>query len=103
MRRAAALLALGLLAAGCGSGAATQKPAVDGRTLFVQQCGACHTLADAGTRGTVGADRERNKPTKATVLRYIDDGKGTMPAHILGGREADLVAAYVARAVRKKP
>ena len=25
-----------------------------GKTLFVQQCGSCHTLADAGTRGVIG-------------------------------------------------
>lgn len=87
-----------LVVAGCGS---TTKPgsSLDGRTLFVQQCGACHTLADAGTKGSFGADLERNRPTRATILAAIADGRGTMPAQMLGRLDAEKVAAYVARAV----
>ena len=91
----------GLLAvAGCGGGT---KPAssLDGRTLFVQQCGACHTLADAGTKGSFGADLERSRPTRAAVIAAIANGKGAMPAHIVGGIDAEKIAAYVARAVRR--
>jgi cytochrome c oxidase subunit 2 len=46
--------------AGAGAGAA------DGKALFTSQgCGACHTLADAGTTGTVG-------PNLDTVLKGKD-------------------------------
>ena len=30
-----------------------------GKTLFTQQCGSCHTLADAGTQGAVGPDLDK--------------------------------------------
>jgi cytochrome c6 len=89
-----------LIIAGCGSGTKPASPP-DGRTLFVQQCGACHTLADAGTKGSFGPDLERNRPTRAAVLAAIENGKGTMPAHIVGGVDANTIAAYVARAVRR--
>jgi sulfite dehydrogenase len=91
------LAAVGLFA-GCGS---QSSQTLDGRTLFVQSCGACHSLRDAGTKGTYGGDLERLRPTKAQVLTAIDDGKKQMPADLLTGRDADVVAAYVARAVRR--
>jgi len=45
-----------LLAAGCG-GRAVDSSSADasaGKTLFSQNCGGCHTLADAGTTGNLG-------------------------------------------------
>ena len=30
-----------------------------GKTLFTQQCGSCHRLADAGTQGEVGPDLDK--------------------------------------------
>jgi mono/diheme cytochrome c family protein len=56
-RRAAVGLALfALLAsAGCGTGGlAAEASTGNGRELFIEKCAACHTLADAGTRGTIG-------------------------------------------------
>jgi mono/diheme cytochrome c family protein len=54
----AGLVATALLAAGCGTGgvaSAGQRPDLqNGQTLFTQNCAACHTLAAAGTSGTVG-------------------------------------------------
>ena len=40
---------------GCGQ-EATRKDdnLVNGKQLFVSKCGSCHTLARAGTKGTVG-------------------------------------------------
>ncbi|HET6697278.1 MAG TPA: cytochrome c oxidase subunit II [Gaiellaceae bacterium] len=35
---------------------AREGGAVQGKELFTQQCGSCHTLADAGTTGEVGPD-----------------------------------------------
>jgi mono/diheme cytochrome c family protein len=55
------LLCVGLIGAfvplaGCAGRAADSSGAdrIQGRELFVQQCGGCHTLADAATLGTVG-------------------------------------------------
>ena len=39
---------------GRGAAAARQGGSVQGKALFTQQCGSCHTLADAGTTGEVG-------------------------------------------------
>jgi cytochrome c551 len=97
--RIAALAAAAFVLAGCGGGG-TATP-VDGRTLFVQSCGACHSLADAGTKGTFGAALEQQHLTKAQILEAVDDGKGTMPADILGGADADAVASYLARVLNR--
>jgi mono/diheme cytochrome c family protein len=51
-----ALAAAALLGAGC-AGRAVDESGGDlnaGKTLFSQNCGGCHTLADAATAGTVG-------------------------------------------------
>jgi mono/diheme cytochrome c family protein len=56
-QRAAAGLALFALLplAGCGTGGlAAEASTGNGRELFIEKCAACHTLADAGTRGIVG-------------------------------------------------
>ena len=58
MALGAGLVAAALLTAGCGTGGAAnagQRPDLqNGETLFKQNCAACHTLASAGTNGTVG-------------------------------------------------
>jgi cytochrome c oxidase subunit 2 len=38
---------------------AAQAGSVAGKTLFTQQCGSCHTLADAQTKGEVGPDLDK--------------------------------------------
>ena len=49
----AALFALAL--AGCGTGGYTSEGSQGaGKELYIQACGGCHTLADAGTAGTIG-------------------------------------------------
>jgi cytochrome c oxidase subunit 2 len=45
--------------------AAAQAGGVQGKTLFTQQCGSCHTLADAGTKGEVGPDLDKALPGKS--------------------------------------
>jgi mono/diheme cytochrome c family protein len=54
----AGLVAIALLAAGCGSGGVVdsgqQPDTQSGQQLFTQSCGSCHTLAAAGTSGTIG-------------------------------------------------
>jgi cytochrome c oxidase subunit 2 len=52
--------------AGGGGGAAEESAAIDGKALFVEgngtsiACGACHTLADAGTQSDTGPDLDKN-------------------------------------------
>jgi mono/diheme cytochrome c family protein len=51
-----ALTGAALLTAGC-AGRAVDSGSADtnsGKTLFSQNCGGCHTLADAATAGTIG-------------------------------------------------
>ena len=49
----AALLSLALT--GCGTGGYTSEGSQGaGKQLYVRACGGCHTLADAGTAGTIG-------------------------------------------------
>jgi mono/diheme cytochrome c family protein len=119
LRRGAAIAAItataAVVLAGCGSdvkgGHADQ---VRGKQLFVQRCGACHTLARAGTRGTVGPNLDDS------FVQSLDDGlgrstlrgvveeqilyplrSGEMPAKLVTGQAATDVAAYVADAAAK--
>jgi cbb3-type cytochrome c oxidase subunit III len=47
--------ALVIALSGCGTGGYTSEGSQGtGKQLFVQACGGCHTLADAGTNGKVG-------------------------------------------------
>jgi mono/diheme cytochrome c family protein len=81
----------------------------EGKQLFVTNCGACHTLAKAGTDGVVGpnlddllAPPSPTPPDPATVkprvLAAVENGVGgRMPAGILTGEQADTVANFVAQ------
>jgi mono/diheme cytochrome c family protein len=82
---------------------------VQGKVLFVQKCGACHTLAHANTTGTIGpnlddAFREdrvggfKSHSIQGLVdfwIQYPDAGS-VMPAMLYKGQDAQNVAAYVA-------
>jgi mono/diheme cytochrome c family protein len=113
IRAAAALLTLGALliaASGCGTSSGDTER---GRALFVQKCGTCHTLAQAGTSGTQGpnlddafaAARAAGEPgstiegiVKGQVLypRPVNDNPAiSMPPKIVTGQDLDDVAAYV--------
>lgn len=77
-----------------------------GRRLFVQHCGSCHTLADAGTAGAVGPNLDKHfgphhMPHVGEILDTIRKGPGRMPANRVSGRDARAVAKYVASATRK--
>jgi cytochrome c oxidase subunit 2 len=45
--------------------AAAEAGSVQGKTLFTQQCGTCHTLSDAGTTAEVGPDLDQALPGKS--------------------------------------
>ena len=45
-----------------------------GRELFGQHCGVCHTLAAANAVGKVGPNLDTIKPSASLVLHTIDNG-----------------------------
>jgi len=104
------------LAAGCGAvGRVTSGDAAAGKQLFKDKCGTCHTLADAGTTGTIGpnldnafaADKAQgfSISTMRDLIRgqiaYPESDPGTghpgMTPNLLHGQQARDVAVYVAQ------
>jgi sulfite dehydrogenase len=86
-------------AAGGGGGLAAQ-----GKLIFTQTCGTCHTLKDAGTNGQVGPVLDQVKPDEKRVLNAIKNGglgSGTMPANLVTGKDAQAVAKYVSSVAGK--
>jgi mono/diheme cytochrome c family protein len=82
-----------------GGGAAGGAQAAAGQAIFVEKCGACHTLSEAGTSGRVGPSLDAKPYEAAAVLAAIRNGglgSGTMPKDIVVGEEAQQVADYVA-------
>lgn len=76
-----------------------------GKTIFVTQpCAACHTLADAGAKGTTGPNLDELKPDAATVAAQVASGGGGMPSFADQLTEADIrnVAGYVAEVAGKQ-
>ena len=118
MRRtlpAALLGTLALLAAGCGTGGpVSDGDATNGQKLFTTNCGSCHTLANAGTKGTIGPnldaafsaaqERDYQESTIRNVvgmqIKYPNTQPATgdpgMPANIVEGSDVNDVASYVA-------
>ncbi|HET6999367.1 MAG TPA: cytochrome c [Solirubrobacterales bacterium] len=110
------LLALAALAgvlvavSGCGT---TTADETRGRVLFVQKCGTCHTLAQAGTTAQIGPDLDdafaaarESGQTDDTVEGIVkaqvelprpstDNPAVSMPAEIVTGQDLDDVAAYL--------
>jgi mono/diheme cytochrome c family protein len=84
-----------------------------GRLLFGQHCGICHTLAAANAVGKVGPNLDQLRPSALLVLHTIENGCvqspptptsaqtclgfGTMPANVVQGTAAQNVASFVAR------
>ena len=85
-----------------GTGATAEAP-TDGKTIFAQTCASCHTLADAGTTGTVGPNLDASRPSEALVVDRVTNGQGAMPS-FKDSLDADQIAAvaeYVAGAAGK--
>jgi mono/diheme cytochrome c family protein len=74
-----------------------------GQELFGKRCIYCHTLKAAGAVAQVGPDLDNLRPNKALVLDAIKNGRaqgnGQMAAGIYSGKDAEDVAAFVAKAV----
>src|SRR5215218_9958613 len=114
---AAAFVVLALAASGCGSGVGRavsgSADTSNGKALFVQRCGFCHTLGEAKTSGKVGPNLDESfrpdytqgfeestiRQVVADQIRFAGDfgEKGpTMPKNLVKGQDVDDVAAYVA-------
>jgi plastocyanin len=96
----------------CGN--ETKPDQATGKELFTQRCGACHVLANAGTKGVTGPNLD------FAFKKSIEDGLGRstirgvvreqiafpqggqMPANLVTGKDAEDVSAYVADAIGKK-
>ena len=92
--------------AGCGE---EDADLVNGKALFVEQCGTCHALERAGTQGAQGPNLdEAFGPSRsdglgrATVQGVVQDqianvrSGSSMPEDLVTGKDARDVAAYVA-------
>jgi mono/diheme cytochrome c family protein len=105
-----ALSASAVVSSGCGTSTADTTR---GRILFVQKCGVCHTLAEAGTTAEVGPnlddafasaraignDSETIEGIVKAQVEYPRPNNGnpavSMPADVVQGQDLDDVAAYV--------
>jgi cytochrome c5 len=76
------------------------KQEEDGRAIFGERCGSCHTLAAANASGKVGPNLDSLKPPKSLVEDAVERGRqrgnGTMPAGIVQGSDVAAVSAFVA-------
>lgn len=106
----AALAAVVAAASGCGTSTADEER---GRTLFVQKCGTCHEMAQAGTTAQIGpnldhafaaarAAGEDSGTIEGVVKAQVeyprpstDNPAASMPADLVTGQDLEDVAAYV--------
>jgi cytochrome c6 len=91
--------------AGVGN-ASTASPSslgTDGKAIFKGECASCHTLAAAGTTGTIGPNLDQLKPSEARVERQVTNGGAVMPAFKgkLSAAQIKAVAAFVASSAGK--
>lgn len=119
-RRAAVVVVGALIAtilAGCGDTVGYSEGTGDrenGKKLFIEGCGTCHALADAGTSGRIGPDldfafvQSRIDGFDEATIRQVVRGQIAypivdpptkapgMPRDIFTGQDAEDVATYVA-------
>jgi mono/diheme cytochrome c family protein len=106
----AALAAVVAAASGCGTSTADTTR---GRVLFVQKCGVCHTLSQAGTTAQIGpnlddafasarAAGETGSTIEGIVKAQVEfprpsnsDPAVSMPRDVVTGQDLEDVAAYV--------
>jgi mono/diheme cytochrome c family protein len=108
----AAAAALCLPASGCGTSTADVN---HGRVLFIEKCGVCHTLAEAGTTAEIGpnlddafasarAAGEGGETIEGVVKAQVEfprpgtgDSEASMPPKVVEGQDLEDVAAYVGK------
>jgi len=81
-----------------------QGDPVAGKEVFLgtSGCAGCHTLADAGSTGTIGPNLDGLKPSHDAVVAQVTNGGGGMPAFgdSLSEEQIQDVAAYVSSATQ---
>jgi cytochrome c6 len=84
------------------TGTTGQGDPVAGKQVFLGSsgCSGCHTLADAGTSGTIGPNLDDAKPSLDLVVERVTNGSGAMPPFkdTLSEQQIQDVAAYVSTA-----
>jgi mono/diheme cytochrome c family protein len=106
----AALAAVALPTSGCGTTSADPER---GRILFVEKCGTCHAMAQAGTSGQQGPNLDdafaagrsvgqNDRTVEGVVKAQVESPRPvtnntavSMPPDIVEGQDLDDVAAYV--------
>ncbi len=53
---------------------------VNGKTVYIQFCGKCHTLSAAGARGTLGTNLDHVQVTFTCAVDAIENGVGGIQA-----------------------
>jgi mono/diheme cytochrome c family protein len=108
----AALAGAALAVSACGTTTASVER---GRVLFIENCGTCHALAEAGTTAQIGpnlddafaaarASGQESETIEGVVEAQVelprpmtDDPSVSMPAKIVEGQDLEDVAAYVGK------
>ena len=110
---AACVAAAAAFAAACGSSSiklTADDPNREGAQIFVERCGACHTLGVAGTQGSAtkvtskenvdGPSFDARKENADDVVYAIENGGfsgAIMPENLVTGQEARKVAEFLAK------
>jgi mono/diheme cytochrome c family protein len=83
-------------------GAPAEGDPAAGKEVFLGSagCGSCHTLADAGTSGTIGPNLDDSQPSFELAVDRVTNGQGAMPSFSSTLSETQIadVAAYVSSA-----
>lgn len=106
-----ALAGVALAASGCGT---TSADETRGRILFVEKCGTCHAMAQAGTTAQIGPNLDQAFDDARAIGQNSDTVEGivaaqiesprpvngnpaiSMPPDIVEGQDLEDVSAYVA-------
>jgi mono/diheme cytochrome c family protein len=86
-----------------GSSSSGAVSVAAGMSVFKTNCAVCHTLAAAGSTGTVGPNLDQLKPSDALVIHQVTFGGGVMPAfgHTLSQSQIKSVALFVSSVAGK--